>query len=141
MRQEHFTHELVEYIPERLEDGVLYVSHRYKTAVHKCACGCGEEVVTPLSPTDWSVRLEDGKVTLDPSIGNWSFACRSHYFIWAGEVVWARAMSQALIDRNRAVDARLREKYFSEISSGLRGRRSSVGATWKEFFRRLREYL
>ena len=28
MRQEHFAHELVGYIPERLEDGILYISYR-----------------------------------------------------------------------------------------------------------------
>jgi hypothetical protein len=130
MREEHFAHELVEYIPERIEDGVLYVSHRYKTAVHKCACGCGKEVVTPLSPADWRVRFEDGGATLDPSIGNWSFACRSHYFIWAGKVVWARGMSQAAIERNRAFDAKIREKHLKSINAAKRVRR--VRAAWNE---------
>ena len=32
---------------------------------------------------------ENGMTTLDPSIGNWSFACRSHYFMRKGRVVWA----------------------------------------------------
>ncbi len=30
----------------------LYISIPYVTAAHKCPCGCGEEIVTPLSPTD-----------------------------------------------------------------------------------------
>lgn len=31
--------EFVETIPEKLEQGVLYVSERRKTAAHLCACG------------------------------------------------------------------------------------------------------
>jgi len=44
----------------------------YATAVHKCACGCGKEVVTPLSPTDWKL-IFDGKAlsleVLDRQLG------------------------------------------------------------------------
>ena len=116
MRQTHFSHQIVEFIPERLEEGILYISHRYKTAVHKCACGCGEEVVTPLSPTDWSIKLENVRATLDPSIGNWSFACRSHYFIRRGKVVWAGRMSRRQIERGRVIDQKTRERYIKEVN-------------------------
>ncbi|WP_318271273.1 hypothetical protein [Sphingobacterium cellulitidis] len=44
-------HKFVEFMPEKVEEGVLYVSIEYCTAIHKCVCGCGHEVVTPLSPT------------------------------------------------------------------------------------------
>jgi hypothetical protein len=47
-----FTHEFVEFIPDTIEEGKIYVSIAYATTVHKCACGCGKEVVTPFSPTD-----------------------------------------------------------------------------------------
>lgn len=116
MRQTHFSHQIVEFIPERLEEGILYVSHRYKTAVHKCACGCGAEVVTPLSPIDWSIQIENGTATLDPSIGNWSFACRSHYFIRKGRVIWAGQMSRQQIERGRALDRKARERYIKEVN-------------------------
>ena len=43
-------HEFVEFIPDKLEDGIVYVSIRYATVAHKCCCGCGTEVVTPLAP-------------------------------------------------------------------------------------------
>jgi hypothetical protein len=79
-------HEFVEQIPERLNDGVLYVSMSFGTVVHKCACGCGSEVVTPLSPTDWKLTFDGESISLHPSIGNWSFACRSHYWITNGQV-------------------------------------------------------
>lgn len=116
MRQTHFSHQFVEFIPERLEEGVLYVSHRYKTAVHKCACGCGDEVVTPLGPTDWSIQIENDTVTLDPSIGNWSFACRSHYFIYKSRVAWAGRMSRWQIERGRVLDSKARKRYIKKVN-------------------------
>ena len=116
MRQIHFSHEIVEFIPECLEEGMLYVSHRYNTAVHKCACGCGEEVVTPLSPADWSIQIENGRATVYPSIGNWSFACQSHYFIRKGKVVWAGQLSRRQIEGGRALDRKAREQYIKEVN-------------------------
>jgi len=102
----------VEYIPERLEEGILYISEKYGTATHKCCCGCDEEVVTPLNPTDWSLKMEGNLATLDPSIGNWSFACRSHYWIRRGQVIWAASMTQRQIERVRAFDHAKKEAYF-----------------------------
>ncbi|MBK7970270.1 MAG: hypothetical protein IPK08_15745 [Bacteroidetes bacterium] len=64
-------HKFVEFIPDVIEGGVLYISIEYCTAIHKCACGCGNEVVTPLSPTDWEITFNGKTVSLDPSIGNW----------------------------------------------------------------------
>lgn len=80
--------------PTPLEQGVLYISERFKTAIHLCACGCGEKVVTPLNPSGWSVRISGGQATLNPSIGNWSMKCKSHYFIRNNKVVWARPINQ-----------------------------------------------
>jgi hypothetical protein len=34
-------HEFVEFIPKERQEGVLYVSIPYATAVHNCFCGCG----------------------------------------------------------------------------------------------------
>jgi len=36
--------EFVESVPPELEDGVIYISMIYGTAIHKCCCGCGEKV-------------------------------------------------------------------------------------------------
>jgi hypothetical protein len=116
MRQTHLSHQIVETIPERLEEGVLYVSLRYGTALHKCACGCGEEVVTPINPTDWSIRFDQSGVTLHPSIGNWSFACQSHYLIQRGKIVWAGRMTQQQIDKGREFDRQSKEQYFSDVN-------------------------
>lgn len=74
-------HKFLEEIPDYLEDGILYISMQYKTVVHKCACGCGNEVVTPLTPNDWKLIFDGRTITLRPSIGNWNFDCKSHYWI------------------------------------------------------------
>jgi len=107
------TQEFVEFIPVVIEEGKLYVSIEYATAVHKCCCGCGKEVVTPLSPTDWKLIFDGKTVSLDPSIGNWSFPCRSHYWVRNNRTLWAEDWSQSLIDANRAYNRRAKEKYFA----------------------------
>jgi len=108
-------HEFVELIPSDLEDEVLYISTEYGTAVHKCFCGCGEKVVTPLTPTDWSVQKHNnGTVSLYPSVGNWGYKCRSHYWIRMGAVLWADQWSQEEIDAGRANDRRRKQIYFGE---------------------------
>lgn len=107
------SHEFVEYIPERLQDKVLYVSIPYATAAHLCCCGCGEEVVTPLSPTDWQLRFDGRSVSLEPSVGNWNFACQSHYWIVEDKVQWAPRWSREKIEAGRERD-RLRKKAYFE---------------------------
>lgn len=116
MKQGFLRAEFVEYIPERLVDGVIYVSQRYRTATHRCCCGCGKEVVTPFGPADWSMQVTNGAVTLYPSIGNWSLECRSHYWIREGKVIWAAPMSRQQIERGRVLDQRGRDAYFAEVN-------------------------
>jgi hypothetical protein len=116
MKQEKsLAHEFVEFIPDVLEEGKIYVSIEYATVVHKCCCGCGKEVVTPLSPTDWKLIFNGKTISLDPSIGNWSFPCRSHYWIRNNRVRWAEQWSQARIDAHRAHDRWAKDKYFSGV--------------------------
>ena len=77
--------EYVEYMPEKKEHGILYISHRFELAIHLCACGCGVESVTPFSREHkgWTLAENNGKVTLKPSIGNFSGErpYHAHYFI------------------------------------------------------------
>lgn len=105
-------HEFVEAIPDQLLEGILYVSIPYTTAVHKCCCGCGNEVVTPITPTDWKLIFDGETVSLDPSIGNWSFPCQSHYFIRRDRIRWAGRWSQDEINAGRNHDRFAKEKYF-----------------------------
>ncbi len=104
MRVDALRHKFVEFIPSALADGVLYVSIPYATAVHNCCCGCGQKVVTPLTPTDWNLMFDGETVSLSPSVGNWSFRCQSHYWIQHDQVVWAPRLSREQIERGRRRD-------------------------------------
>ncbi|MBW8458750.1 MAG: hypothetical protein K0M58_09955 [Thiobacillus sp.] len=105
MRVNQVLPKFVEFIPDHLEDGVLYISERFRTCSHKCCCGCGEEVVTPLSPAEWRLTREGELVSLWPSVGNWDYACRSHYVIRRNQVRWAGAMNIKQIARVQRRDA------------------------------------
>lgn len=107
-------HKFVEFIPEKIEDGVLYISIEYSTAIHKCVCGCGNEVVTPLSPTDWELTFNGKTVSLYPSIGNWSFECKSHYFITRNRVRYARRWKNWEIEEGRKQDVKKKQDYFKK---------------------------
>ncbi len=74
-------HKFVELIPDRLADNILYISLEYRTAIHKCGCDCGHEIVTPISPNDWQLTFDGKTITLYPSIGNYNLPCQSHYWI------------------------------------------------------------
>ncbi len=60
-------HKFIEFVPTELENDVLYISIDYCTAIHKCCCGCGNEVVTPISPTDWKITFDGESISLHPS--------------------------------------------------------------------------
>lgn len=111
-RRDILKHKFVEFIPRELEDGVLYVSLAYATAIHSCCCGCGNRVVTPLSPADWKLIFDGRSISLEPSIGNWSFPCKSHYWITNNNVIWARRWSKNEISAARRKDAHAAAAYF-----------------------------
>ncbi len=104
--------EFVELIPKTIESGVLYISKRYKTASHLCCCGCGNKVVTPLNPSGWRLTTNGEAVTLHPSIGSWSLACQSHYWIRDNKIVWAPTWTKSEIEAGRLSDQLARERYF-----------------------------
>ena len=98
-------HEFVDYIPDTLYDGVLYVSVPFATVVHRCCCGCGNEVVTPLDPSDWEMTFDGRSVSLSPSIGNWGLACQSHYWISRNQVRWFPRFSRLDVKTNRTLNS------------------------------------
>ncbi len=110
----HLQHEFVEHIPEELADGVIYISITFATAVHKCCCGCGHEVVTPLAPRDWQLTFDGQAVSLNPSIGNWSLDCRSHYWVSQNRVMWANEWTDAEILAGRELDLRRKAEYYAD---------------------------
>jgi len=122
-------HEFVEFIPKQRAEGVVYISIPYATAVHNCFCGCGTKVVTPISPVGWELAFNGEAISLSPSIGNWSFACRSHYFIRKNVVIWATAMSKDEIAWGRMRDKAARETHF-DGESKLQPRKKKGFWSW-----------
>jgi hypothetical protein len=84
----------VEYMPDKIEPGILYHSPVFKTAIHLCACGCGNKTVTPIRGQNqfhpsqfWGLTGFPDKPTLHGSIGNQN-VCGSHYNITEGKIQW-----------------------------------------------------
>jgi len=99
----------VELMPKEIEDGVLYISMEYATAIHRCACGCGNKVVTPLSPKDWKLNFNGESISLFPSIGNWNFDCKSHYWIVNNNIKWDVSWSDE-ITATKTIFNKLKDK-------------------------------
>ncbi len=109
-------HEFVEFLPENLEEKVIYVSVNFGTVAHKCCCGCGNEVYTPLSPTDWKLTFDGESIKLFPAVGNWNFDCKYHYWIRNNQVKWADEWTDEKIREGRFRDQENKKKYYqSEI--------------------------
>ena len=128
MRTDTFSPAVVEFIPLALEPHIFYISEVYSTTAHLCACGCGTKVFLPLSPAEWRVRYDEDAVTVRPSVGNWDFPCRSHYFITEGAVEWANAW-----DHNRVEAARRRDEH--DLDAYFRSRQEE--GFWRRLWRRL----
>lgn len=99
-------HEFVDFIPREMEEDKLYISIEFATASHRCFCGCGSEVVTPLSPAGWQLTFDGETVSLTPSVGSWSLPCKSHYIIRKDTIVWAGLISDAEIEAVKRRDQR-----------------------------------
>jgi hypothetical protein len=112
MDQQSIKPKFVKYIPKDIDYGILYISLTYQTVIHKCPCGCGREVVIPITPTGWKLIEKEETVTLKPSIGNWEFPCRSHYWIINNKIVWARNWSDTQVVANRIKDQKALRRYY-----------------------------
>lgn len=113
IRYQRLQHRFVGRIPRELEGGVLYISLAHGTCIHSCCCGCGEEVVTPLTPTDWQMTYNGEAISLHPSIGNWQLKCRSHYVIDRGRVIEAGPWTRSQVSAEQARDKRAKTAYFA----------------------------
>lgn len=111
----------VHYMPKELKPGVLYVSEKYSTAAHLCACGCGAKIRTPLGPTEWALEETNDGPTLRPSVGNWQQACQSHYWIYRGEVEWSDKWTPEQIAKGRRREAEHRRAYYDAFDRKRRG--------------------
>ena len=114
MKYDRLKHQFVTTLPDVLEAGVLYVSVEYATSAHLCCCGCGAEVVTPLTPTDWKLTFDGETISLWPSVGNWYDKCRSHYIIEQNQVISAPPWSQKRIKAEWRRDREAKETYYAQ---------------------------
>lgn len=135
-------HRFVEHMPREPVEGMLYVSIRFGTAVHMCCCGCGDKVVTPFDPALWEMTFDGKTVSLSPSIGGYSSACQSHYWIRRGRVEWAPHLSVREIADGRRRDKAVRQQRFSRRAASkndMNVRRSSWPSL--RWFAGVREWL
>lgn len=114
MRHDRLEHTFVEHIPETVETGILYISMKYGTAAHSCCCGCGEEVVTPFTPTDWKMIFDGETVSLNHSVGNWTLDCRSHYVIKRGRVIKAGPWTDEQVAAERLRDQKAKSLHYAQ---------------------------
>lgn len=117
MEQTTIEHRFVKHAPQTLEGGVLYISIEFCTAIHLCCCGCGKEVVTPLTPTDWTLIFDGESVSLRPSIGNWTLPCKSHYFIDQSRIIVSPPWTDAQIQIGRQRDQVAKSRYYQKLPS------------------------
>lgn len=108
--------EYVKHVPEKFAEGVLYISEEFATAGHLCCCGCGNEIFTPLNKAQWRLTKNGrtGSVSLYPSIGNWKYPCKSHYWIKSNIVRDAGPMSDRIISDVVKRDRREKDRYIEE---------------------------
>lgn len=121
-----FRPKFVDHAPTPLQAGVLYISIPYSMVLHLCPCGCGKEVATKLSPVRYSMTYDGDTVSLSPSIGNFQFDCRSHYFIERNKVLWANDWSDDRIKSAKKADAKEVEAYYKKPTK--KGKRISKGS-------------
>lgn len=126
----YLSYKFVEYVPKKIDEKTLYVSTTFSTVVHKCCCGCGNEVVTPLSPTDWELNFDGESISLHPSIGNWNLPCKSHYWIKRNRVLWAREWPKEKINTKKSHNQLTNKIDLSGIQKLSQKRKS-----WYKFIR------
>ena len=70
-------------IPEntQMEQNIIYISEKYKTASHLCLCGCNRISVTPIHTGKWIKLIDENKISMQPSILNNNCPNRSHYVV------------------------------------------------------------
>jgi hypothetical protein len=116
MRHKQIEPRFVKGIPRDLEPGVLYVSMEYATVVHSCCCGCGHEVVTPLTPTDWMLTYNGEAISLAPSVGNWNLPCQSHYVIRDNRVIEMGRWNKRQIEAEQRRDKAAKAEHYARLT-------------------------
>ena len=110
--------------------------------MHLCCCGCGKEVVTPLGPAEWSIRRSGNVVSLRPSIGNWDYPCRSHYFIINNRIEWAGPMSNKQIAIVKGRDRIDKQCYIDHVNAEkLKNVDSDLWSVIRDLFNKVKSWF
>lgn len=127
----------VERTPDLLAAGVVYHNEDFGLAALLCPCGCGHRVML-LVPDSHQISSENGLVTVNPSISVCDAACRSHFFITAGEVEWLPAFTAARaksVMRNQICRHAAHDKRRISWASLARLKMFQMASTIGSFFR------
>ena len=126
MKTTAITPVFVTQFPDVFKQGEFYISEEFETAGHLCCCGCGEKVITPLNPAKWSIKKAAGGtiVSLWPSVGNWNYACKSHYIITKNRVINAGMMNARAIEAVRQRDKRDMAAYVAKANAQNAGNKN-----------------
>ena len=132
-------HKFLDTLPylNDMEEDTLYISVKYATAAHRCFCGCGNEVITPLESAKWKLIQTRNTISLDPSIGNWDLDCKSHYWIKKNKIIWARKFTQKEIQLNKELDMNAIKRYYSYKNKSQLTKMSRLLIFIKNFFTKL----
>lgn len=112
-RRKTIDHRFVDYIPNELEDGIVYIAPEFGAVMHLCCDGCGERVSTPLNPAQWTLTFDGESISLSPSIGSFDLTCSSHYWIRRNQVHWSGSISKQAIKARALHDVDDVQSHFS----------------------------
>lgn len=74
--------QIVDFVPEIMEFGIVYYSPEYNTANHLCPCGCGQQTCISIKKDEWSI-IQQEPLMMMPSFLQRN-GCKSHYIIDKG---------------------------------------------------------
>ena len=86
----------IEYIPDKLDPGIVYHNKEFEIAALLCPCGCGHRI-SLLVPDSHQIYSENGLVTIEPSISVCDSTCKSHFYIKSGNIKWFHAFSESQV--------------------------------------------
>ena len=127
------TPKFVEFIPTEEKDlvpGIMYISMKHNTVVHRCPCGCGGLSEFMLDPIRFRIEYDGRSVTFNPSIANSNLQCRSHYWICENQVQWCTPMEdwETKQAQRRELSRALEERETDKFEG-----KTSLERVWKSF--------
>lgn len=134
-------HIFIDTIPDDLEEGILYISLRFRVVIHSCCCGCKNKVVTPLSPARWKMTFDGKSISLSPSIGNWNFDCQSHYWIEHSRVILASKWTTDEIIDGKNYERSKRSEYYKKVNTSSDSKKEKKTKRKKNIFKTLTEKI